>query len=676
MSAGPATTDRPRTRAGGPSLGARAYAWLRAIDGATWTVMGIALGALVLRTVALGDRALHHDESLHATYAWYFAEGRGYEHSPMMHGPLQFHVIALFYLLFGDSDAVTRLPHAIAGSALVMTPLLFRRWFGTTGVILAALLLALSPSLLYFSRFARNDVPVALFTVLIFAAVWRYRDDGRLRWLVLLAAGLALSFAAKETAYLTAAVLLLYLNALVAHELFWSVRRGERVPIRTRVAHALWLVPTAWVLAALWDPLARIRHRLGFAERPRSVDLLVVTGTLVTPLLAAAVLIPVERLWGEPSVEGERVLGVVIVLALLGASAAVGLRWWPGRWLAVAAVFFAIVVPLYATLGTHPQGVAGAFWNSLAYWIEQHGVQRGEQPWFYYLMLVPFYEALTFWPALIGGLWLLLRPLLDRWRPSEPAGGAGARSPDGLAAMLLFWAAGTFVALSIAGEKMPWLQVPIATPLALLAAYALGRALTSAFDAAREARGSAFAWAGGGMAAVALVLLLAHTFWTNVGLNVRHPDTPVEPMIYVQTAPEVPVLAREIRERLDDGRASAVLVDQTLSLSWPWAWYLRDLPARYAPAETFQAGDFEEGTILVVLRGSLPADHPRRVEYAEQRLYHHRWWFPEETYRSITWRSFGERMFDGSLPRRWIEFALHRIDEREIGALHGEVLFP
>ena len=36
----------------------------------------------------------------------------------MMHGPLQFHLIALSYFLFGDNDFTARLPHALASDVL------------------------------------------------------------------------------------------------------------------------------------------------------------------------------------------------------------------------------------------------------------------------------------------------------------------------------------------------------------------------------------------------------------------------------------------------------------------------------------------------------------------------------------------------------------------------------
>ena len=67
-------------------------------------LLGIAAVALVLRVVDLDARAMHHDESLHAKYAWDFSEGRGYTHNPLMHGPLLFHTVAGVFVVAGDSE--------------------------------------------------------------------------------------------------------------------------------------------------------------------------------------------------------------------------------------------------------------------------------------------------------------------------------------------------------------------------------------------------------------------------------------------------------------------------------------------------------------------------------------------------------------------------------------------
>ena len=61
--------------------------------------LGLMFVGLVLRFWDLGYKALHHDESLHAFYAWRLYDGQGYIHDPMMHGPLLFELNALSYLL-------------------------------------------------------------------------------------------------------------------------------------------------------------------------------------------------------------------------------------------------------------------------------------------------------------------------------------------------------------------------------------------------------------------------------------------------------------------------------------------------------------------------------------------------------------------------------------------------
>src|SRR5689334_4542265 len=79
------------------------------INWETVTWIGLIIVAFALRIYNVGVRAMSHDESLHALYSYYlYNEGR-YEHNPMMHGPALFHIDALVYFLFGDSDTTARL---------------------------------------------------------------------------------------------------------------------------------------------------------------------------------------------------------------------------------------------------------------------------------------------------------------------------------------------------------------------------------------------------------------------------------------------------------------------------------------------------------------------------------------------------------------------------------------
>ena len=636
---------------------ARPFAWVqdRALV-ATLAAVGLIVAvALVMRVVDLGVRAMHHDESLHALFSYRFAQGNGYRHDPLMHGPLQFHLIAALFKLVGASEAMSRLPAALAGTALVATPLLLRRWLGHTGVVVAALLLAVSPSLLYYSRFARNDLLIAPATVLLVVGVWRYRDDGRTRWLVAIALAMALSFSMKETAYLTTAIMLLYANAALTGALL--DRRGV-VGRGSRLERGIVLFPIAWLAAAAWPFASR---RFGLGARPREADLVVVLGTLVLPFLSAALQIPVTALGGTVDGDLERALGGATVGALVVGAAAVGLAWDWRRWLIVGGLVYLVTIPLFTTGFTNPEGIAGAFWNQLDYWLAQQEVQRGTQPWFYYFLMVPLYEFLPLLPALFGGAWLL-------WRG------------DRLTRLLVWWFLGTFVTLSYAGEKMPWLTVHLALPLAFIAAHALGQAVPALASRARAARLPALAWAPMTAGSVVVVLLLLLAVRNGTAVSYAHPDTPVEPLIYTQTSPDVPALARQIEAvaAARGGRANLpILIETAQSLSWPWAWYLRDFPqASYVSTETITEGEIPGGAVVIVTADTLNQHPALRDRFIEATPYRHRWWFPESGYRAVTPRSLAAGVLDGSLVEDWVEFYADRVSADGLGALRGEVLFP
>src|SRR5574341_1602965 len=79
----------------------------------------IMLVAVMTRFYNLGLRVMSHDESLHTYFSWLLYKGNGYQHTPMMHGPYQFHILALTYFLFGVSDFTARIPTALFSVAIV-----------------------------------------------------------------------------------------------------------------------------------------------------------------------------------------------------------------------------------------------------------------------------------------------------------------------------------------------------------------------------------------------------------------------------------------------------------------------------------------------------------------------------------------------------------------------------
>ncbi len=163
----------------------------------------LVLAALALRLVDLGDRPFHHDESQDAYFSWIFFTRGDYEYDPLLHGPLRFFLTAGMYGLFGDTDFSARLAPALMGTIMVPLPYLLRAQIGRVAAFATAAFLAFGPSYLYFSRFAREDIYIACITLALLVVVFRFLDRPRAHHPALIGALLALSFATKETTFIT-----------------------------------------------------------------------------------------------------------------------------------------------------------------------------------------------------------------------------------------------------------------------------------------------------------------------------------------------------------------------------------------------------------------------------------------------------------------------------------------
>lgn len=218
------------------------------IDRFRWAMAGLVVLAAIVRFVGLGHRPMHHDESLDAWFAWRFRHGQPYTYDPVYHGPLRFYLTAAAYTLFGESEASARMLAAACGTAVVAVIGGFRRWLGDVGTIAAAAMAAISPSLVAFSRFGREDSPMALLELALLLVVARWLDEPR-RWHPPVAlALLAAAFATKETTFILVAVMGSYVLVLGAVDELRHRRRRGRPTVLGAVAAPGW---RAWALGVL-----------------------------------------------------------------------------------------------------------------------------------------------------------------------------------------------------------------------------------------------------------------------------------------------------------------------------------------------------------------------------------------------------------------------------------------
>jgi uncharacterized protein (TIGR03663 family) len=654
--------------------------------------VGLVLIALFMRLWDLGTRALHHDESLHAYFSWEFYTGRGYQHNPLMHGPFQFHGMAGMFWLLGDSDFTARVLPALMGTGMVLLPLLLRHRIGNVGALITSTLLTFSPVLLYYSRFAREDIYMGFWTLALVGLIWRYIDERKPRWLYLAAAVVALGFSTKENQFMVVAMLGLGMVVIGAADI------------------GAWL----WGHRSLkeWGPAASVALVLGLLTLP-----LVGAATGVFQKYIGLTLTAQEgtpgAVTGSPAGGGYAIaIAVVVVLTLI--SVGIGLRWQRGTWLRVLLTFWVIYVTLHTTFFTNLVGVGTGTWQALGYWIAQQDVARGNQPWYYYFVIVSIYEFLP-------------------WTIAIAACGYYALKGDVFSRFLVFWAVATFIAYSIASEKMPWLLVHVSLPLLVIAGKALGEVATGVNWANALKRGGVYVIVGLPVAlmlvwrvvnfqwsddrsgeffvfwgtlsflfvliamfvwlirrvgrrpafsvalAVVVAIMLGFTIRTGIVAAYVHGDIPQEMLVYTQTAPDIPGLAREIRTAgvlTGEREKLKITIDAADGYTWPWAWYLRDYSNTGYPDYAINSPSTPPDSEVVVVnyRNKHSLDATLAGSFTNGRRIVHRWWFPEE-YRELT---PGE--FFGTIPnpKRWrsaVDYFLYRKMPHDLGRVESYVYF-
>lgn len=154
--------------------------------------------AFATRFAFLDARPMDHDESVHAWIALKnVVESPSYTYDPAFHGPFVYFIISISFLLFGDSDLSSRLPIAIFSILGIFFALKFERWFGKSAYIFALFML-FSPSILYYSRYARDDVIVISSFIAFLYFYLRYREIGKISNALIATAFLSIIFTAKE----------------------------------------------------------------------------------------------------------------------------------------------------------------------------------------------------------------------------------------------------------------------------------------------------------------------------------------------------------------------------------------------------------------------------------------------------------------------------------------------
>lgn len=174
----------------------RRFSWLT-VEVALWTV--IVVVAVGLRTYNLGWRLMQEGEAVQALAAWRFVQGES--PAEAVSSPFLFTLDLVAFTLFGRGEVAARLGSVLCGLALVLLPLGLRRQLGQVGALIAGILLALSPTVLFFSRFVDGGIAVAAGALAATVGLFNYLEERQPDYLYLAAAGLAVALTAGPGGY-------------------------------------------------------------------------------------------------------------------------------------------------------------------------------------------------------------------------------------------------------------------------------------------------------------------------------------------------------------------------------------------------------------------------------------------------------------------------------------------
>ena len=505
--------------------------------------MAVLIVGIAARQLLLGPAPFHPDEAIHAFFAQGFG---GYHYDPVYHGPLLYHLVAAVFGIFGSYDFTARLVPSLLGVgllALILFPM--RRFVGNKAAIAGAALVAISPSIVTYSRHLLHDSLVLFLTmgaVLCFAWTLQLSSDSRegRNVRIGLVAFLTLFLATKANFFFIAVMLL-------AFWLAWRFSGFFRLP--TLIERALpalcFVVVTAFAIAFprdnTFDPALQ-------ASQHRTFQIIAVLacGALWFWLMSrreseivktkkSKKRAKIQEVEEKPahSVDAKAVWTTYILVAatalwiyvfLFGNSAQILGQWaqtrtFPAQTFADGRVSALTAIP-----------------KMLEYWGGQQGKPRLPGRHDYYIVLALLYEV----PILIaaaGGVW------------------HAARHRTQFTDLLLWWSFTSWAVYAVANEKVPWLLVHICLPLALLGGVWLA-----------QLRLSRPAWLLG------LALGAFFSLRGDYAMIFQRAGDNAEPILYAQT----PDAFRDsVETMLADTRGDTRGLWMHNERQWPSVWYFR-----------------------------------------------------------------------------------------------------
>jgi uncharacterized protein (TIGR03663 family) len=495
--------------------------------------------ATFIRFFGLELKPLHHDEGVNGFFlTTLFREGI-YKYDPAnYHGPDLYYIALFFTKVFGLNTLSIRWSVAIFGVLIVILALFLKNYIGKIGSLFAALFLALSPGMVFISRYFIHEILFVFFSLAIVVAVIFFIEKRRagilaIAWTALLlmicfvpsALNMATAVGGKDdTKLFIFRVVFLVIEAVLV---FFVIRMllawedGRAIYLILASASAVMLFATketafitlgTMLIACGCVWLWRKIYRAGFDEIKQND------------------LEPTNLTWANFRAGLGDKINVLLIVA------------------AGSFVFIYVGILFFSSFFTYMEGVSKAF-EAYAIWTKTGTKDHTQNPLWAYAKWGMKIEA----PIIIlSALGCLIALLKARHR---------------FAIFTAFWAIGMFAAYTIIPYKTPWLALSFLLPMCIIAGYGIGELFRSANIASKIL--------GGILAVSATVILSYQTYDANF---VRYDDEEM-PYVYAHTKRGFLNLIKQIDYYAEkSGKGKDATIEVVSPDYWSMPWYMNDYP--------------------------------------------------------------------------------------------------
>ncbi len=571
----------------------------------------ITVTAFVSRFWNLALKPMHHDEGVNGFFLTTLFRDGIYKYDPAnYHGPDLYYIALFFSKLFGLNTLSVRWSVAIFGVLTVVLAFYLKDYIGKIGALFAALFLALSPGMVFISRYFIHEILFVFFSLAIVVAVLFFIEKQRagifaVAWMALIlfvcflpsALNLANIIGSGNRTFLW--ILRVFFFLVEAVLVFFVMRMllnwngGRPIYLILASASAVMLFATketafitlgtmaiGCVCIWIWRKFA--------ANEMFSANKVLIAGAAHILLFVLAVYYRQEindgydwlynNFLGEGKVRQDGIFYSIIFLLLTSFAAwvifllgsrkdktaetgliePVELTWNNFREKlgkgtdslliisAVSAIFIYLGVLFFSSFFTYPEGVSKAF-EAYAIWTKTGNKDHTQNGMLAYLRWLLQIEA----PLLIlSALGAFIAFFKARHRFAMFAG---------------LWALGLFLAYTTIPYKTPWLALSFTLPMCIIAGYGINE-LANSRDVLQKI-------SAGILGITAAGILAFQTYDLNF---VRYDDEEM-PYVYAHTKRGFLDLIRQIEYYAEkSGRGKTATVEVVSPDYWAMPWYLKD----------------------------------------------------------------------------------------------------